>query len=364
VFIPGRNLAVASTAFLVLFAAQSGCRRAGATDGEAPEAVDVKTETVRLGSLRSVVSGAGIVSPATAADWTIYAPEAGRIAELPKAEGDAVAPGDVLVRFDVASLSSDVTARQADVAAANARVDTAKAQLAKISAMYDQGYVARNALDAAKNAVATAGLDASRAKEQLDTATAAADRAIVRARFPGVVSKRFHGVGDLVSGLATDPVLRVIDPTQVQVSMTVSVQDVSRIQPGLPAAILSPTGTEAATVLSRSEPDDPQATTRQVRLAFIGPSTLPIDSPVGAEIVLAERSGVVTLPSSVILRTSDGVSYVMIAGVDGQAHRRDVHVGLTTRDRVEIIAGVTPGDRVITGQPGDVSEGTLLRLDR
>ena len=54
----------------------------------------------------------------------------------------------------------------------------------------------------------------------------------------------------------------------------------------------------------------------------------------------------------------------MVAGVDGRAHRRDVHLGLAVRDRVEIIAGVTPGDRVITRNVSQVPEGTLLSFER
>jgi multidrug resistance efflux pump len=79
-------------------------------------------------------------------------------------------------------LTGEVNAREADVAAGSVRVEAAKAQLAKVSALYDRGYTARNEFDSAKNAVASAELDLSRAKTQLTAANAAAERATIRAR--------------------------------------------------------------------------------------------------------------------------------------------------------------------------------------
>jgi RND family efflux transporter MFP subunit len=347
-----------------LLTASAGCSKAR-VDEESPSGpMAVETQTVRLETLRATVSGPGVVAPAAVADWTIYPPETGHVAELPKAEGEAVTAGDVLVRFEFANLTGEVNAREADVAAGSVRVEAAKAQLAKVSALYDRGYTARNEFDSAKNAVASAELDLSRAKTQLTAANAAAERATIRARFAGVVAKRFHSEGDLVNGTPADPVLRVVDPTQVQVAMTVSVQDLARIQAGQRATIASANGAEPAAVASRPSPDDPRATTQEIRLAFTNPPTLAVDTPVQVEILLAERPNVAALPAAAVLRTEDGQAFVMVAGVDGRAHHRDVHLGLAVRDRVEIIAGVTPGDRVITRNVSQVPEGTLLSFER
>jgi RND family efflux transporter MFP subunit len=348
-----------------LLAALAGCRKAAVAEESGVTApMAVQTQIVRLETLRATISGAGVVTPAPLADWTIYSPETGRVAELPKAEGEAVNPGDVLVRFDYANLSSDLHAREADVAAATTRLEGAKAQLAKVSAMFDRGYTSRNEFDAAKNAVSAADLDLSRAKMQLTAANDATERATIKARFAGVVAKRFHNEGDLVNGAMTDPVLRVVDPTRVQVAMTVPVQELTKIQAGQAATILSANGAEPAAVASRPSPDDPRATTQEIRLAFGGPPTLTVDAPVQVEILLAERPNVAAVPASAVLRAEDGRAFVMVAGVDGRAHRRDVHLGLAAGDRVEIIAGVTPGDRVIVRDAAQVPEGALLSAER
>jgi multidrug efflux pump subunit AcrA (membrane-fusion protein) len=159
-------------------------------------------------------------------------------------------------------------------------------------------------------------------------------------------------------------VLRVVDPTHLQVAMTVPVQDLAKIQVGQSATIASVNGTEPGTVVSRPLPEDPRAATQEIRLSFTNPVTLTVDAPVQVEIAIAERTNVPAVPAAAVLRAEDGRAFVMVAGVDGRAHRRDVHPGLATRDRVEVIAGVTPGDRVIVKDAAQVPEDALLSVER
>ena len=68
---------------------------------ETKAAAPVTVVTVQPATLEGIVSATGIVAAAPGADWTITAPEAARIIEIPKAEGDRVKPGDLLVRFEI-----------------------------------------------------------------------------------------------------------------------------------------------------------------------------------------------------------------------------------------------------------------------
>ena len=342
----------------------AGCRDRAPANAEVQEPASVTIQTARLETLRATVTGRGTVTPAAAADWTIYPPETGRVVALPKAEGETVEPGDVLVRFDFANATEDVNARQSGVLAAITRVDSAKTELTKVSGLFDRGYAPRNNYEAAKNAVARAEMDLARAKQQLDAATAAAERAVIKARFPGVVARRFHNEGDLVNGSINDPVLRVVDPTRLQVAMTVSIQQLAQVVPGQQATIVSSNGSEPGSVVLRPMTTDPHATSQEIRLAFTNPSTAAVDSPVHVEILLDERPNVVALPTAAIVKAEDGSMFVMIAGADGRAHRRDVRVGLTVGDRSEIVSGVTPGDHVIIKSPDPVADGALIAIER
>ena len=74
----------------------------------------------------------------------------------------------------------------------------------------------------------------------MDAAVALSDRAVVRAQFAGVVAKRFHNPGDLVDASASDPVLSVINPAQLQVVAAVPVADVPRVVVGHAAQVDEP----------------------------------------------------------------------------------------------------------------------------
>jgi RND family efflux transporter MFP subunit len=352
--------------FVFACVAMGGCRRATPSEEAATGPIAVATQPVQLGSLQSTISGPGTIVPSTAADWTIFPPESGRIAELPKAEGDAVQAGDVLVKFDFANLESDLAARQVQVQAATGQLDAAKSDLTRISAMYDRGYVPRNDFEAARNAVSQAETELTRAKQLLDVAKAAAERAVIKARFSGVIAKRFHQEGDLVNGAISDPVLRVIDPTRTQVAMRVPVQQVPLILPGQRGTVVSATGPvgDPVSVVSRPTIDDPAASSVEVRLAFNNPSTLPVDSPVQVELLVDQRTNVMVLPTTAVLKADDGTSFVMTAGSDGRAHRRAVRLGLTTKDRVEILSGISVGDRLIVKGLEQVADGTPITISQ
>ena len=175
------------------------------------------------------------------------------------------------------------------------------------------------------------------------------ERSVVRAPFAGVVAERWHNVGDTVQPSSTDPVLRLVDPTRVEISAQVTPAQLLRIVPGQ-AATVAPVGTnlsEPATVATRPAAGSPAATASvEIRLAFSGPTQLTIQTGVVIEIILDERNNVVVVPLAAVIKKDDA-TYVMVAGADGRAHRRDVRVGLQSHDRAEIVSGVTSGDEVI-----------------
>jgi RND family efflux transporter MFP subunit len=347
-----------------LTASCSGCRGNQTTDNDeqSGEGAAVSVEIVRQQTLRAAVTGPGLIAPSASGDWTIHATETGRIVSMPKREGDEVKDNEVLVRFEYASTSAP-TSLETDLAAATGRLAVANAEVKKVTPLAERGYASRAELDAAKNAAAGAELEIQRLKRMIDAANADADRAVVRARFAGKVAKVFHNEGDMVNGTMLDPVMRVIDPTQVEVVMSVQVQDLGQVQLGQPAMVLSANGAEPATVTLRPPPSDPRAPTVDIRLTFTNPTTLAVDSPVSVEIVLTERPNVLALPTAAVIR--DGATaYVMVVTEDNRAQRREVTVGFTGRDRVEILTGVTAGERVIIKDATNISDGVTVVPDK
>src|SRR5918999_4391726 len=93
---------------------------------EAEIAVPVAAQPARRGSLRAIIRTTGVVTPAAGSEFIVAAPEPARILEIPPAEGDRVARGDVLVRFDVPSAAAETARLQADLATAEALLENAR----------------------------------------------------------------------------------------------------------------------------------------------------------------------------------------------------------------------------------------------
>ena len=105
--------------------AASGCGGGSTEEFETSDKVPVAVQAARRGPARSVVSVTGVVKPAPGAELLVVAPEPARIAELPRAEGDRVAKGDLLVRFEIPSLDAEASTRESDVRRADARLASA-----------------------------------------------------------------------------------------------------------------------------------------------------------------------------------------------------------------------------------------------
>ena len=87
---------VAATVAMLSLAACGGSDPVPAED----QAIAVTTAVVESRDLRQTLALSGTAVPASGAEQTVYAPELATIAEMPRAEGDTVAMGDLLVRFD------------------------------------------------------------------------------------------------------------------------------------------------------------------------------------------------------------------------------------------------------------------------
>jgi RND family efflux transporter MFP subunit len=330
------------------------CRHQAVEDVETEAAPAVKTITVEPATFEATVAATGVVTPAPGADQTVTAPEAARIVEMPKAEGDHVKAGDLLVRFEIPSLSTDLATRQAEVRQAQAHVENAQASVTRLTTLVQHGVAAQKDLEDAQRDLAEAQAALAQAQSAHRNATLLASRSVVRARFAGVVATRAHNPGDMVDASASDVILRVIDPSRLQVVASVAIADLPRVKADQPARILLPGGQEPENgkVIARPAAVNQGGVAADVRIAFDRPTALPAGTPVRVEIVTEQHPNALSVPADAVLH-EDTSTFVMVAGSDGKAHKRDVRVGLTTASENEITSGLSARDAVIVqGQQG------------
>lgn len=345
---------IGRSSLLVAAVLTAGCSTPAVEEVATTAAATVATFEVQPATLEGIVGASGLVAPAPGADQIVVAPEPARIAEIPRAEGDRVQAGDLLVRFEIPARTTEVAAHRAEVRQGEARVENAQSSVTRLTTLVEHGVAAAKELEDARRDLAEARAMLAQAQSAAVGAAELAARSVVRARFAGVVAKRSHNPGDMVEATASDVVLRVIDPARLQVVAAVAIPDLARVQTGRPARILMPgvEQPEQGKVLTRPAAVDPTGVTADVRIAFDGPTRLAAGTPVRVDIVAEQHPGVLAVPLAAVLREEDE-TFVMVAGADKKAHKRKVTLGLTTPTLVEVTGGLKAGESVVVrGQQG------------
>ena len=360
-----RHGLTARAVFCVLLSFLWSCGKNAADEIESETVVSVTTATASLGNIRGVVHATGVVNPAPGAELVVVAPQAARIAEVPKAAGDPVRRGDVLVRFEIPASTADVQRGQAELARAQATLDNTVAAQTRTEELFARGVAARKDVEEATRAVADARAGLTQAQASLGAARTVAGRATVRATFDGIVAKRQHNPGDLVDASASDPVLRVIDPRRLEVIASVPLADASRIELGAPAHTVNTAiaGQQIALkVLSRPAAVETGTPTIPVRLGFAAPPNLAAGTPVDVEIDAEQHNNVVLVPAAAVVREADKTAVFVAAG--GKAERRAVSLGLTDGAHVEVVSGLKAGEAVIVDGQAGLPDGAAIVVSR
>lgn len=356
---PTRRLAAA----LLLAVAVSACSR---RDAAVPETADagvtpVAATPAQRGRLRATIHASGVVTPAPGAEYLVIAAEPARILEITKAAGDSVTPGEPLVRFEAPFAAQEAGRQRAEVARVQAEVENARVAQTRTRDMVERGLIARNDLDAAERALADAQAQLQRVQTALAAAEASVARAVVRAPFAGIVVNRLHEVGDVAQAAPGDPVLRIVDPGRLEIMAGVPAGAIARVLAGASARIAGAIGSEQEQLTVAGPPNIAERTADgniRVRLSFLAPTRLTIDTPVEVDIDAEERNDVLFVSPDALVQS--GSEQALFVAVGDRAQRRVVTTGVADEQGVEILSGLNAGDLVITRGQATLADGAPI----
>jgi len=365
-----RRQAIAGTA-LCLGLLSAGCGKAAQPEESVESVAAVVVHVVKAGPARIEVrvraSGTTVAAPG--AELAVTAPQAARVMEIPHGEGDRVARGDLLVRFEIPSLSAEVATRESALAQATARAANAQAARDRLAGLMERGVAARREVDDAERDLAEARATVAEGNAGLEAARQLLARQKVVAPFDGVVVRRWHNPGDLVDANSADPILRFADPARVEAEALVPASEVARVAAKQPAEVKGPGEMEwPATVIATPAAVDATTSSAGVRLA-LRPSSLdprpssslpPIGLPIEATITVMSRDAAVTVPAGALVRDGDGYALFVVSGK--KAARRGVKTGVVSSETAEILSGVAAGDTVVTSGQDGLPDGATVSV--
>jgi HlyD family secretion protein len=219
------------------------------------------------------------------------------------------------------------------------------------------------------------------AQAALDTARLRLDRMVVRAPSAGRVLSLIARPGMRLMGLApsslqdASTVITLYDPATLQVRADVRLEDVPRVQPGQPVKIETPAapgGPVDGVVLFTTSQADIQKNTLQVKVAIKNPPpTLRADMLVQVTFLAnatpkAKATDAEPLRLLVLRQLVDigeGGTRVWIADqANGVARLRPIKLGAVVGELVEVIDGLTPADRLISGGREGLYDGQRITI--
>ena len=300
----------------------------------------------------------------------------GRLIDIRIALGARVSAGQVLATYDPIELS-ELTGRlavaRAELARAQAGAEAARQALERARQLVAVGAAARADLEL-RTADATRASAAVRARdgeiaalgEQLQRFGAGGPHAgggVLRAPIDGVVVKL-----DMVGGELVDvdrELLTIADLSTVWVQADVPESDLPLVGAGQDAAVAVagyPDRRFAGRVAYVADMLDPRTNTARVRCAVANPDgALKLNMFATVEIAAPAGRDGVTVPAGA-LQQVDGKPVVFVRRGPERFERRDVRLGVESRDWVEIADGVAAGETVVTA--GSFELKSILLHDR
>ena len=283
----------------------------------------------------------------------------GSITLLQVRAGDRVRAGQVLARIDARAAEQGVAAGTAQVEAARANLNVAAAELERKRQLFAKNYIAKAALEQAEAVHKAAQAQVNALSAQTSAAQAQTGFHVVRAPYNGVVAAVSVELGDMA--MPGRPLVSLYDPSALRVSAAVPATAAGSAAPGtvrIELTALGEAGRELKPVRVQVLPTvDPQSMTREVRadlpagLAGAVPGQYARLWIAGATPVRegGNQPGLasVRVPATAVIRRAE-VNALYVLDAAGRPVLRLVRLGRSLAGQVEVLAGVEPGERVVT----------------
>jgi RND family efflux transporter MFP subunit len=338
----------------------------------------------------AVLNASGYVTARRRA--TVSSKVTGKVLDVLIEEGRAVKQGQILAHLDDSQPRAALAFAEAQLASARksfaedqARLQQAELTLARREALLKEKVVGKAELDEAQSEVDALRARIAYAQQQIGVAesqvnlqkTSLADM-VVRAPFSGIVVSKDAQPGEMISpvsaggGFTRTGIGTIVDMSSLEIEVDVNETYINRVTPGMKVEAILDAYQDwriPAHVITTIPTADRQKATVRVRIAFdqLDPRILPDmgvkvsflrDEPAaGASAPAAPR---VLVPKAAV-RKADGKSIVFVVK-DDKIERRAISVGLEQGDQIEVISGVTAGERVVVDGPSTLKDGDKVKV--
>jgi HlyD family secretion protein len=355
-----RGLVLFFTGILLLCAA---CGSNSADEQkESLRPTEVKVVEAQRGDIATVIQATGTISPN---HESYLGPRvAGRIEIFFADEGDFVEQGAPLLNLERVRFELALNEARAACAESRSAQKNVELKLKRNQELLARGVINKEAFDdmATENELARARADMARSR--LERAEEDYKDSVLHAPFAGFVVERRMNTGEMFSGMPNEYVFHLVDTCTVKVEVDVFETKKQYVVPGK-ATVVAVDALPGRKFEGRISVVNPlvDRTSRKflVKIEIPNPN-FELESGMFARVEIPEEqsAGTLVVPAGAVIERQ-GRKVVFVAEAQ-RAVERAVFTGLTTAERVEIRAGLQPGERIIVDGLYAVKDGTPLKI--
>lgn len=281
----------------------------------------------------------------------VAAQVAGAIVTLEVQAGDRVQAGQVLMRIDARAAEQTASASDAQVRSAQALLDVARKDFERQKQLYDKQYISQAALERAESQFKATQAQAASLLAQAGAARTQSGQHVLRAPFAGVVAEVPVALGDMA--LPGKPLLTLYEPGALRVSAALPQSLLGTTPaglklefPGLPQAqrwlLPAPAQVQWLPTVDAAT----HTVQLRVNLPAAQPGLVPgLFARVWLPAAAAGAASRLYVPAAAVVRRSE-LTGLYVVDAKGAAVLRQVRLGRVQGDSVEVLSGVSAGERV------------------
>lgn len=330
----------------------------------------VMTETVTSASMQETMEVVGTVRARTHAVVSARVP--GVVTILKVREGDRVKKGQLLAQLDAQENQATAAGAAAGMDEAKRGLDEALSRKRLVDATFERYQklfneqaisrqefdVKQTERDVAVQSVARAEARLQQAREGSRGAAAIAGYTRITAPISGIITSKPADLGATV--FPAQPLMTIDDEGSYQLELSIPESIALAVKPGTPVQVtLDALNTSFSAKIAEIVPASDAASRTFIAKISLGQKGLKSGMFGRGVITLGSTVNGMLLPKKALMERG-ALTSVWVVEKEGLARMRLVKVGKAIGDKVEILAGLSDGERVVSAGTEKVSEGAKV----
>jgi RND family efflux transporter MFP subunit len=331
------------------------------TTSDIVSSVPIEVMTVATQDLPVIVETVGRINPDR--EVVVSAQISGQIKGYEVDVGDRITAGQLLVQIDPTDYKLALEQARSNLSAAEIHLSTAQKAFNRFQKLLPKKVISQDNFEKVEAEYWAAQAQKDQAEVGVKIARERLKKAGITAPFAGIVARRDVETGQWIA--AGMPVMTIVDLRKVRAKVFLNEKDFVHIDSGDPVEIIAEAYPDQRFTGSIGRIDieaDPMTNTFGVEIIAENPATI-LKAGMSARVYITTLllKNIILIPQNVIIFRERGIE-VFVVDDDETALTREVKLGRTSGNLIQVIEGLRAGDRLIVKGQNYVKPGEKVTV--